>query len=135
MNDQEFLEGFERCTIPREKWSHEAHIRMAWLYLTCYPLEQALEKICSGIQRYNKAVTGSTDGYHHTVTLAFSRLIAARLAPGEDYAAFRVANPDLYASRPPVLARFYSDEHLFSEQAKREWRNPDLEPLPTPAGF
>lgn len=34
MNDQEFLEGFERCSIPREKWSHEAHLRMAWLYLT-----------------------------------------------------------------------------------------------------
>lgn len=130
MNDQEFLEGFEECSIPREQWSHEAHLRMAWLYLTRHPLDQALDKICSGILRYNKAVTGSTDQYHHTVTVAFSRLVASRLTPAEDYAAFKATNPELYASEPPVLARFYSKEYLFSDQAKREWQYPDLAPLP-----
>ena len=130
MNDQEFLEGFEECSIPPEQWSHEAYLRMAWLYLTRHPLDQALEKICSGIRRYNMAVAGSTDQYHHTVTVAFSRLVAARLTSAGDYAAFKAAKPDLYASHPPALARFYSEEHLFSDQAKREWQDPDLAPLP-----
>ena len=134
MNDKEFITSFENCSIPREQWSHEAHLRMAWIYLTRHPLEQALDKICSGIRRYNMAVTGSTDQYHHTVTVAFSRLVAARLAPAMDYAAFRDANPDLYASRPPVLASFYSDELLFSAQAKKDWLEPDLRCLPPPAG-
>jgi hypothetical protein len=133
MNDQAFLEGFEKCSIPREQWSHEAHVRMAWLYLTRHPLEHALEKICSGIRRYNKAVTGSTEGYHHTVTVAFSRLVAARLVPGQAYADFKAGNPELYASHPPALARFYTDEQLHCDKAKAQWQEPDLQPLPAPA--
>jgi hypothetical protein len=135
MDDDEFITRFENCSIPREQWSHEAHLRMAWIYLTRHPMEQAVDKICSGIRRYNMAVTGSTDQYHHTVTVAFSRLVAARLAPARCYADFMAANPDLYASRPPVLASFYSDELLFSERAKKDWQEPDLRPLPPPAGI
>jgi hypothetical protein len=33
VTDEEFLRAFEECRIPKAFWTHEAHVRMAWLYL------------------------------------------------------------------------------------------------------
>ena len=110
MNDKEFITSFENCSIPREQWSHEAHLRMAWIYLTRYPLEQALDKICSGIRRYNMAVTGSTDQYHHTVTIA---LLYPFVAFGTSFAFWhekdrrqREINLEIYRQLLPCLSRW-----------------------------
>ena len=34
MTDKEFLAAFENCSLTRENWTHAAHVRMAWLYLS-----------------------------------------------------------------------------------------------------
>src|SRR5271156_3086217 len=99
MTDTEFLTAFEEASLARTKWTHEAHVRMAWLYLTQNPLPTALERVRQGIQKLNaefrrkarlvcSAVHGkksSTDGYHDTITVAFVTLIASRLQPVEDF--------------------------------------------------
>jgi hypothetical protein len=33
MNDRAFLRAFEAAAIPRDRWTHRAHVRMAFLYL------------------------------------------------------------------------------------------------------
>jgi hypothetical protein len=129
MSDAEFLAAFEAAAIPRPGWTHEAHVRMAWLYLTRFPPDEALERVRVGIRRLN-AVIGSADGYHETITVAFVRVIAARLAPGEDYAAFRDRNPELFDRTLASLLRHYTKERLHSPEARRNFLPPDLAPLP-----
>jgi hypothetical protein len=34
MTDSEFLTAFEACRLRRQDWTHAAHVRLAWLYLT-----------------------------------------------------------------------------------------------------
>ena len=70
------------------------------------------------------------DGYHETITIAFVTVIASRIKPGEDFAAFRDRNPDLFDRTFPALLKHYSPERLYSAAARLEFIEPDLEPLP-----
>src|SRR4051812_27869201 len=105
MTDDEFLAAFEAAAIAPPDWAHEAHVRMAWLYLTRLPFTEALERVRKGIRKLN-AVIGSPDGYHDTITVAFVRVIAARVRPGEAYPAFRDRHPDLFDRTLSALLRY-----------------------------
>jgi hypothetical protein len=66
------LRAFEACTLPRSQWNHAAHLTVALWYLVRYSPSEAIQRIRSGIQRYNAAagiVTTNNSGYHETLTL------------------------------------------------------------------
>jgi hypothetical protein len=128
MSDDEFLAAFETCGLPKAEWTHAAHVRMAWLYLTRLPFGDALDAIRLGIRRYNASV--GSDGYHDTVTVAFTLLIRSRVATGEGFAAFAARNPDLFENRKALLGRHYDPATLALAEAKRWFVPPDREPLP-----
>jgi hypothetical protein len=130
MTDDEFLAAFEAAAIPRPEWTHAAHIRMAWLYLTRFSQAEALERIRLGIQKLNTQ-NGVFDGYHETITVAFVRLISARLLHGETAVAFRSRNPDLFECSLAPLLKYYTRERLFSPESRARFVEPDLEHLPS----
>lgn len=147
MTDDEFLAAFERCSIARADWTHAAHVRMAWIYAARGSCGAELfDRVRRGIQNLGAAFglqqqargappprepdPRGLDGYHETVTMAFVTVIAARVELGEDFPAFRDRNPDLFDRTLSALLRHYSPERLFSPGAKREFLEPDLEPLP-----
>lgn len=130
MTDDEFLLAFEECAFSRPEWTHESHVRMAWLYLSRLPIDAALDRVRRGIQKLNAKI-GSPDGYHETITVAFVSIIASRLRTGESYLAFRDRNPDLLDRTLPVLLRHYTKDRLWSPEARRGFIEPDLEELPT----
>lgn len=129
MTDDEFLTAFEAAAFARPEWTHEAHVRMARLYLLRFPFPDALQKVRLGIQKLNGKI-GSPDGYHDTITVAFVRVIAHRLREPSEYEAFRDRNPDLFDRTLPALLRYYSKDHLYSPEARRGFVEPDLAPLP-----
>jgi hypothetical protein len=126
MTDEVFLMAFEDTSLPRYEWTHAAHVRMGFLYLSRLPYAEAEGKIVAGIQRYN-AAKGNHTGYHHTITIAFARLIASRFN-GSDGPEFCAANPDLLTFA--CIQKHYSPELLKSAKARIEFVEPDLEPLP-----
>lgn len=130
---EKFLLAFEQCSLPARQWTHEAHVQMAWLYLQDPDSGQALERIRSGIQRYNARVLKRPGQYHETVTVAFTRVISARLRSGEDWAAFAARNPDLLLKYSEVLSLFYSPDLLASPTARERFVEPDRCPLPAAA--
>lgn len=52
MQDIDFLSAFEDCTLPKELFNHRGHLRIAWLYLRQYHLNEAIQKTSEGILRY-----------------------------------------------------------------------------------
>ena len=149
MTDGQFLVKFEKRQLARSEWTHEAHVRMAWLYVTkTESYRDARSKVRTGIKKLNAtfeaqsaAPCGATQpaepvaeakplGFHETITTAFVRLIAARARPGETFATFRKRNPELFDRKLSALLKHYSPERLFSPPAKSEFLEPDLEPLP-----
>ena len=127
MTDEIFLTAFEDTSLPRYEWTHAAHVRMGFLYLSRLPYAEAEGKIVAGIQRYN-AAKGNHTGYHHTITIAFARLIASRLIESSDWSTFQAENPDLLTFA--CIQKHFGPDLLKSEKARAEFVEPDLEPLP-----
>jgi hypothetical protein len=131
MTDDEFLAAFEECRIPKELWTHEAHVRMAWLYLRRQPLVEVVPFVRRAIQRYNASL-GNVEGYHETITMAYLILIKAGMdrEPVETFAAFSGAHAALLDRKMSALFEHYSREVLFSREATRSFVAPDRAPLP-----
>jgi hypothetical protein len=128
--DQDFREAFESLRIPNEMFQHREHIRLAWIYSRHYPQEQALARMVQGIQAFAKH-HGAASTYHHTITVAWMRLIwhdARPAPPAQDFNTFAAAHPHLF--HPRLLEYYYSKARLQSDAARHDWLEPDLRPLP-----
>lgn len=129
------ISEFEACTLPREKWTHHAHLTMALVYLKRYPVSDATEKIRSGIQRLNEAhgVKMTNDhGYHETITLFYIWAVGKYLQSADSNSSLvELANGLInsrYAEKNFPL-EFYSRERLMSWEARVGWLQPDLKSL------
>lgn len=130
----DFIALFEDGRLPRARWTHRGHLTAGFWYLTLHPLAVALSTLRVRIRRHNEAVgTPNTDssGYHETITRLYLLGIAAQIARHADLRfeqslAALLSSP-LTDSRWPL--RFYSQQLLFSVEARRQWVDPDLEPL------
>jgi hypothetical protein len=83
LSDEEFLGQFEACTLPYVHWTHRAHLRVAYIYVTRHGLAGAIPKATAGIRAYNKSqniVDTPTSGYRETMTVAWLHIVAAMLA-------------------------------------------------------
>ena len=124
-------EGVAARTLPKPDWTHAAHIAAAVWMLDRHGLPGAEARMPDMIRDYNLA-TGvpntDTDGYHHTITLASLRSLAAAVRDGD---LAERTNRLLSApfGRPGWLFRHYTKERLFSVEARRGWVEPDLAPL------
>jgi len=78
MTDEEFIAGFEACTLPAETFHHEQHVRVAWLYLQRYSVLQTLERFSENLKRFATA-NGKPNLYHETITWAYVLLIHDRI--------------------------------------------------------
>ena len=127
MNDSEWMEAFERCTLPNDSFHHADHVRMAFLYLQKYAPLEALRRFSSALARF-AAAHGKPNLYHETITWAFLLLIRERIARSnsqQTWAEFSAANPDLLRWDDNVLKKYYRPETLASELAKSVFLFPD----------
>lgn len=136
MTDDAFLQLFEAHAIPRSEWSHRAHLRVAYCYLTRFGFEAALAKMRSGVRAYNRAngiADTPTGGYHETMTCAFMHLIHATLQQcGAAGSADEFLDEQSQLGNKRILLLFYSRDRIMSAEAKAMFLKPDLAPLPTP---
>ena len=131
-----FLRSFEDCTLPAARFRHEDHVRLAWLMLGEADLPEALRRFWEGLKRY-AVVPGQARplprDHHRRLPAAHPRAAGAG-ARERGFAAFAARNPDLLTWRPSVLARYYREETLASDRARRTFLLPDrLEPCPPDA--
>ena len=129
-------EGLLARDLPREEWTHEAHLA-ATTYLVLKHPEIDLDAELPGlIRRYNESVGGvndDTQGYHDTITRAFLRGVRLFLEESDtDRPIHELVNELLMSlmGRRDWPLRFYSPERLFSVEARRAFVAPDLAALP-----
>jgi hypothetical protein len=128
------LRRFDDCTLPRDEWTHAAHLTVALWHLLEYDWAEAVPRVRLGIQRYNAAHgirTTPTGGYHETLTLFWMRRVRAFLEDGRNEARSLVALAnDLGAALDSRLPfEYYTRERLFSSEARASWVEPDLKSL------
>ena len=133
LSDPDYLAAFDAGSLPPRLWTHYAHIRMAWLVLRELPFPLAVKRIRSGILNYNTVALGRPEAYHESITLCYAHLIAGVVQKDQPWPDFVAANPDLFGSSKPFLGRFYSQDKLFSDEARQQFVLPDRVPLPQQA--
>lgn len=129
-------EGLLACTLPRAEWTHAAHWAAALWLMRYRPQMDPTRDMPGLIRAYNESAGGVNDdasGYHETITQASLRAARGVLAAfPADLPVWRIVNA-LMASNmanPNWLLEYWSRDRLMSVQARRQWREPDLKPLP-----
>ncbi|MBX3390712.1 MAG: hypothetical protein KF691_14790 [Phycisphaeraceae bacterium] len=128
------LANFESCAIPKEEYTHRAHLTVAYLYLRTHPLPEAINLMRSGILRFNKAKgveNTPSGGYHETLTVAWMRVIHSAMktfGPLSGPEEFLTQHPHLLCVS--LMRVFYSRARIMSAQARESWIEPDLATFP-----
>jgi hypothetical protein len=126
MTGKELIARFEAGAIPEDSFHHADHLRLAFAYLTQFPPLEALERFCSALKRFAIA-RGKAELYHETITHAYFFLIRERMARcgHKHWEEFARGNHDLLVWKNGILSRYYSDETLKSDLARRVFIMPD----------
>jgi len=126
MTNLELITRFELDAIPENSFHHADHVRLAFAYLTEYPVPEALHKFSSALKKFATA-RGKPQLYNETITCAYLFLIRERMAHCEnlDWDEFARDNPDLLVWKRGILTRYYRDSTLTSDLARRVFVLPD----------
>jgi hypothetical protein len=127
MTDQELIRRLEDGTLSHEGFHHREHVRAAFLFLTRYPVLEALQAFSKALRRLAEN-RGKPQAYHETITWAYVLLIQERMrkaATNQGWAEFAENNPDLLAWKDGILTRYYRPETLESDLARTIFVFPD----------
>lgn len=129
-------EAFIACTLPKEEWTHEAHLKVGLWHGLRYSAHESLNLLRERISSYNMA-TGTQNtafsGYHETITSFYVWQIGyflqetAHNKPIDELADELI---ERYGDRTLALT-YWSRERLFSVPARLSWVEPDLKPFPS----
>lgn len=131
--DRLFLSQFRTCVLPFAEWTHQNHVRLAYLSAWEQQLDMpaVMASVRTDIQRFNSLHADKlTVGYHETMTRFWTHVICARAAPHGPVAFSRFWACEANELQSRAWERFYSRGVMFSNEAKMAYVMPDLCGLP-----
>jgi hypothetical protein len=134
-----FLQSFEDRTLPKSEFTHGAHLTVAAVYLFDSDAATVLPLMRDRISAFNVAVGGantSTAGYHETLTRFWLLVVQHHLRSVRPATCLEAARQALaaFGEERALHTRYYSGDVVKDSAARREWRSPDLLPLPDETG-
>ena len=130
-NDREFRAAFEAGAYAPADFSHRAHVRLAYVYLAESDVDLALERTRAALVSFLSHHGIPASKYHATLTRAWILAVhhfmhrSPEASSADD---FMARNPLLLDSR--IMLTHYSAELLFSDQARHDYIEPNLDPIP-----
>lgn len=130
ITDLEFEQLFRDCLIPPSLFSHEAHLRLAWINLQLYGLDKALENVTSCLKNYITHI-GAEEKYNATLTIAAVKAVShfMKKSDSEKFQDFILQFPRLKYQFKELMACHYGFDIYHSAQAKQYFLEPDLLPF------
>lgn len=130
-SDREFRAAFEAGAFAPADFSHRAHVRLAYVYLAESDVELALERYRAALVGFLSHHDIPATKYHETLTRAWLLGVnhfmhrSPEASSADD---FIDRNPPLLDSK--IMLTHYSADLLFSPQARAEFVEPNLDPIP-----
>jgi hypothetical protein len=129
-----FLAGFEDGSLPKERWTHGAHILGGACYVHRLGEAAALDHMRTCVLRFNEAIGGKnteTSGYHETVTAFWIKLLHAYLMTKQPMgrAEFAGMAVEHFVSQREIYRRYYDFDIVGSTEARARWVPPNLQAL------
>ena len=130
LTDQEFEEQFSSCKMNSEVFSHEAHLRLAWIHINKYGFHTALQNISQQLKAFVEHA-GAKDKYNKTLTLAAVNAVNhfVRKSKATNFETFIIEFPSLKNNFKGLIKSHYSVDIFNSTIAKKEFLEPDLLPF------
>ena len=126
-----FLAAFEGGMLPKERWTHSAHLFTGACYVHMLGEESAIQRMRVCIKHHNESVgTQNTDtgGYHETITIAWIKLLCRLLRESGpmERSTFAQLAVERFAGDRAIFRRYYAFDLVKSVEARRKWIPPDL---------
>ncbi len=131
LDDATFEFKFEEGSLPPSLFTHEAHLRLAWIYIKNYGEEKAAAKISREIEQFDK-LHGRGNKFNKTVTIAAIKVVDHFVgkSKSKDFKSFIQEFPRLKTAFKELLDSHYGPNILTSKKAKVQFIEPDLLPFP-----
>lgn len=127
---REFLAG----SLSETEWTHHAHLIVCAHHLWNFEHYDATLRIKIGIIKYNEAIGLENTierGYHETLTLFWIWVVQSFKEKNEasDWVVFIQNLLNSPYSKKYLPFFFYSEDHIFSPEARATWVEPDVKEL------
>lgn len=126
--DEAYEQKFKEAKFPPLYFSHEAHLRLAYIHLKKYGLNQSIDNMCKQI--YDFAIKyGATMKFNATVTYASLQIMYHYInkSKSENFPDLMKEYPFLLKDFKGVIKQHYSGDIFRSPEAKANILQPDLE--------
>ncbi len=126
LNDNEFEQQFRDCQLPPILFTHEAHLRLAFIHIQKYGEEKAIENIRTQLKKY-VVYAGEPGKYHDTVTVNSIKIMAQQMATStfSNFKEFIQKNPALLSDFKYEMNKGYSFDVFQSQEARKQYIAPD----------
>ena len=130
LSDTDFLNRIKNATLDPQYFNHEAHLRMAYLLIEGFGIDNAIEMTCAQIELYATSL-GAKDKFNRTVTIAAVKAVYHFLlkSKSDGFKNFIDEFPRLKFNFKDLLAQHYNIDIFNSEIAKSSFLEPNLLPF------
>jgi hypothetical protein len=130
-DDLDFRAAFEAGAYAPADFSHRAHVRLAYVYLVDCDVDLALERMRAALLMFLTRHDIPASKYHETLTRSW--LLAVnhfmhRTPEASSADDFIERNSILLDAK--IMLTHYSAGRLFSDEARSDFVEPDLDPIP-----
>lgn len=128
-----FITAWESHALPKEQWTHGAHVATCAFYTATLGPAEALRQMRERIPNYNLAVGGQNTedaGYHETLTCLWAHVIADFIKARTFATPFAAVEATVhrYGQERKIHEMFYTFNVVADRRARREWVPPDKLP-------
>lgn len=130
LTDVDFAQRFKACSLAPELFTHEAHLRLAWIHLETYGETIAIQNISAQLRAY-VSFWGAQDKYNHTLTVAAIQTVHhfKQRSNAATFKTFIAEFPRLNTDFKALIAQHYTMDIFNEPKAKLEYLVPDLLPF------
>ena len=125
------VNGFESCTTAKDDFPHRSHLTVAVYYLLSSNEAEATDKIRSGLFRFLDHHGVGRVKFHETLTVFWMKAISALVRRlDRELKLHEVTNTVIESlGNSRLVFDYYSEELLWSDEARKNWVFPDLKHL------
>lgn len=130
LTDDQLEWQIRHCEFAPEDFTHEAHLRLAWILIGRYGIETAEVQIQELLLRFVD-FAGAKDKYNTTLTIAALRAVYHfwQKAETNNFRDFMREFPRLKTNFKELIAAHYGFDIYASDQARLAYIEPDLLPF------
>lgn len=127
LTDPEFEQQFQACTLDPAIFSHEAHLRLAWIHIKNYGIDIAVGNIRKQLQQFVGHINAKGK-YNDTLTVAAIMAVNhfIKRSGTNNFIDFINEHPGLKTNFKDLVKTHYSQDIFNSDEYKRNYVAPDL---------